>query len=641
MSWSENNEWLQPDKHVRIPWHVVVRFLRTYRAALPQLSVAVLVILLGASYPIAMRSGLIAMSRGFTYASEHLYLVGLLAVAGSQLLLALSAFVGRSLTLRISTRVNAQTAVRYYEHMLGVSVEDYLAFRRRANLFQRVLDAMSVTSQFTEILLRIVQSSLLAVAYFLLLALTSRSAFGIAVLGAAVLWLITMTQSPKVRKRRTAVLAANYPLIERMTEVIEAITLIKTLGASAKVTKDVEQLVRQRTEAEYREGLGDAALSGGTQVLASVVTACILLLVGIAAMRTGRSAFDVLLVYFLTTSALPTIVDLALAQQSLVSISGNLANYFEVLDLPLEDEAAVTAPKAVRASGEYALALAVPAIAGASLEIDRAALTSGRWDQREFPGASAPHEFARHVSDILRVDHVSYKYAEATNMVLDSVSFSLAAQEHVCLIGRSGAGKSTILRLLLGLLRPECGDVYVRGRPLSAADSLAGWRRQFSMVSQNDYFFATSLRENLHYGLEQAPSDDELEDALGRVGLLSQVRALSSGLSTRFSRTSFSGGELQRFCIARALVRNPAVVLLDEPTSALDFESERKVLDAVAVLTETRTILTVAHRLSTVQRADRVLVLEGGRIAASGSHSDLLSTNEYYRSLCTFNSFLL
>jgi ATP-binding cassette subfamily B protein len=161
------------------------------------------------------------------------------------------------------------------------------------------------------------------------------------------------------------------------------------------------------------------------------------------------------------------------------------------------------------------------------------------------------------------------------------------------------------------------------------------------VVSQNDFLFDTSLRENMTFGLDEGVPDERISHALGLVDLWDDVQRLKGGLSTPFSPHLFSGGQKQRFFIARALLREPSIVLLDEPTSALDFETEKRVIAAIDQLVGKNTTITIAHRLSTVRNADRVIVMRDGRIEASGTHDELYQASGYYRALCEYNSFMV
>jgi subfamily B ATP-binding cassette protein MsbA len=213
------------------------------------------------------------------------------------------------------------------------------------------------------------------------------------------------------------------------------------------------------------------------------------------------------------------------------------------------------------------------------------------------------------------------------------VSFSGAPGETVALVGPSGAGKSTIFNLLPRLYDVSSGDVRIDGRDVRDV-TLASLRGAISLVAQEAVLFNDTVRANIALGREGA-STAEIEQAARDAAAHDFIAALPLGYDTPVGErgASLSGGERQRVALARAFLRNAPILLLDEATSALDAESEAKVQDALKRLAKGRTVLVIAHRLSTVRDADRILALDNGAIVEMGAHDDLIAKGGLYARL--------
>ena len=242
---------------------------------------------------------------------------------------------------------------------------------------------------------------------------------------------------------------------------------------------------------------------------------------------------------------------------------------------------------------------------------------------------------------LLDIKHLKLDFGSGAHAAraVDDVSLSIAAGETVAFVGESGAGKSTLVNLAMGVRPPTSGRVRLDGRDLRELD-LRTYRRQIGVVPQATILFSGSLRENVTYGLENV-SDAQLWAILAEANLAEFARALPQQLNTLLGEngTRLSGGQRQRLAIARALIRDPRIILLDEATSALDTESERLVQEALLRLTQGRTTLIVAHRFSTIRQADRIVVLQGGKIVETGSLDELMSLGGQFARLANLQSF--
>ena len=255
------------------------------------------------------------------------------------------------------------------------------------------------------------------------------------------------------------------------------------------------------------------------------------------------------------------------------------------------------------------------------------------WSQLE----AQPPEGAVSVAPLahaIECRELSFSYQGAAAKAIDRVSFTIAAGTSVAIVGPTGAGKSTVVDLLLGLLAPSEGAVLVDGRDIATARD--SWLRQVGYVPQEIVLIDDSLRRNIAFGV----SDDRIDEgriarAVAGARLESLVASLPGGLDAAMGERGIrlSGGERQRIAIARALYNEPAVLVFDEATSALDAQTERELGDAIDRIRGERTVIVIAHRMTTVRRCDQIFVLERGRLTAQGRYEELLDRSELFRAL--------
>jgi ATP-binding cassette subfamily B protein len=230
------------------------------------------------------------------------------------------------------------------------------------------------------------------------------------------------------------------------------------------------------------------------------------------------------------------------------------------------------------------------------------------------------------VSDVrgsIEFRSVTYHYPTAEQPAVNEVTLTIPAGRSVAIVGPSGGGKSTLLRLTIGFRRPTHGEILLDGQDMNSID-MRSWRKSISVVPQESVFFEGSIRENILFGAENVDESD-FEQILDAANVREFVEPLPNGLDSRIGEggARLSGGQRQRLAIARALIRDPSVIVLDEPTSALDVMSEKLVQDAIERLIEGRTTLIVAHRLSTIRNVDQVVVMKEGRIVEMGTYAEL------------------
>ena len=240
----------------------------------------------------------------------------------------------------------------------------------------------------------------------------------------------------------------------------------------------------------------------------------------------------------------------------------------------------------------------------------------------------------------LRIQQVHYAY-DGQRRALNGLDLEITPGEHIAIVGPSGSGKSTLVSLLLGFMWPDSGQILVGDLPL-AQDNIQAWRRQLGWIPQRAHLFHGTLLDNIRLGMPDA-SMDAVMNACEAARALPFIQALPQGLETPVGEggQGLSGGQVQRIAIARALVRNSPWLLLDEPSAHLDPESERLVTQALDDLGEGRTVISIAHRLQSVRKADRIVVMRDGRVIQSGGFEQLAKTPGAFRELLEAGGELL
>jgi ATP-binding cassette, subfamily B, bacterial MsbA len=260
--------------------------------------------------------------------------------------------------------------------------------------------------------------------------------------------------------------------------------------------------------------------------------------------------------------------------------------------------------------------------------------------QSVFDLIDSPHETNEGDKQIARArgeiefKNVSIRYENAKRLAIDNLSFTIQPGEKVALVGRSGSGKTTLVNLLPRFYELQQGMILLDGIDIRALD-LRNLRSQYSLVSQDIVLFNDTIFNNIAYGVLRNASESDVIAAAKAAHAWDFIQQMPDGLQNEIGDRGvrLSGGQKQRIAIARAILKNAPILLLDEATSALDGESEQHVQAALDTLMQGRTTLVIAHRLSTIENADRILVMDHGRIVESGSHQTLLAQNGYYSKL--------
>lgn len=233
----------------------------------------------------------------------------------------------------------------------------------------------------------------------------------------------------------------------------------------------------------------------------------------------------------------------------------------------------------------------------------------------------------------LKLEDIGFSYGE-DQFTLKNINVEIPAYGQIAIVGRSGSGKTTLLHLMAGLLPPLEGKLMVNGKGLSAYKE-EDWFDQLSYISQHPYIFSGTIGENIAIGSKADTSRQEIEEAAEQAGIAHMITTLEKGYDTPVGEAGrgLSGGEKQRLAIARAFLKKPAIILFDEPTIGLDLQTEQILQSSIKQLARHSTVITVAHRLHTIKNADKILFLDNGRLMATGTHEELLTTLTEYRDM--------
>lgn len=394
------------------------------------------------------------------------------------------------------------------------------------------------------------------------------------------------------RRIRSATTKAQERVGAMSASVERALSAIRTIKASRAEERETQAIYDDATKA-YEQGTRIAKLAAAVSPIAQIAfnTAFIVVL-GFGGYRvaTGETSISSLVTFvILLFFMIGPLISAFGAYNSVMSALGALARIEEIMVLPEEEDSTITSHR--KTKGKFAL---------------------------EFKKVSFHYETTPE---------------EAPNQILKEVSFKIEKGSRVALVGPSGAGKSTIFSLIERFYEPTNGTILLEGQPVTEF-SRSSLREQIGYVEQDAPVLAGSIRENLLLGKGDA-TDEELIEVLRQVNLTEVLQRDEKGLDAEVGENGImlSGGERQRLAIARALLAAPPILLLDESTSALDGPNEQRMREALDAVAENRTLVIIAHRLSTVVDCDQIMVLEHGRLIGIGTHSELVKSTPLYAEL--------
>jgi ABC-type multidrug transport system fused ATPase/permease subunit len=371
-----------------------------------------------------------------------------------------------------------------------------------------------------------------------------------------------------------------------ITEIISGIRLVKSFNTEARELERTKQSLQNRYEAELAAYRYNSAIVPLTETTGITVLLGLMIVGSSLLSESGNTTLPVLLTYTLALlRMLPRISHLNRMRSQISLLSGSLEAIYNFLS---------------RTSGLH------------------------------LPDGTQPYEKLKYD---LAFENVTFTYSSNSEPTLINISLPLKKGTTTAIVGPSGSGKSTLADLVMRFHDPDTGSIKVDGLDLREF-KLNSWRQAITMVSQDTFLFNASVRENIGYGCPEA-TELEILEAAKKAYAYEFVKDLPQGFDTIVGNrgTRLSGGQRQRIAIARAILRNPDILVLDEATSALDSNSERIVQKALEQVSRDRTVMVIAHRLSTIEKANNIVVLCNGRVVEQGTHQELLALQGEYCSL--------
>jgi ATP-binding cassette, subfamily B, bacterial MsbA len=508
-----------------------------------------------------------------TIAALPLALIGLFALRGlgDFIQTYCMGYVGRHIVKHLRSQIferMMQLPIGYYDRNSSSVLLSRLTYNTE-QVGQATTDSVVVTVREALTVIGSVTWLFLLNARLALIALT---------MGPLVAWLVTVINR-KFRRYSRRIQDSMGDITRVAKETLDAPRVIKVYNAQRYQNAQFES-VNEHNRRSYMRLVLTKGLSNPVVQLVMALGSAVVLSIAIADVIHGRSSMGQLLGF------LVALVNISQPLRSLVGVAGPLQqgvaagqSIFELLDEPAEPSGGTRVAQRVRGDIEF--------------------------------------------------DKVSFSYPIGKGVALRDLSLKVAAGEVLAIVGRSGSGKSTLVNLLPRFYDLSTGSVRVDGHDVREYE-LTSLREQIALVSQEVVLFNDTIRANIAFGREVSPA--AVEEAARAAHVLEFAQALPAGLDTMVGDRGvlLSGGQRQRISIARALLKNAPILILDEATSALDTESERVIQSALEELMHNRSTLVIAHRLSTVEKADRIVVMEAGGIVESGTHAELLAHNGQY-----------
>ena len=497
-------------------------------------------------------------------------------------------FLNRNILGALSRSANLNIIFRFYRHMLRLPLSFYQGLSSTGQVLSRLNEVTSAQQTVIQVLTDTAVNGILTVIYIGVLFLTEWR-LTLAVLVIAPLYLgVSIYFNRRTRQLSRQALESNAIMNGAMYEGLTGLKTIKALAAEHRFGRKSKKLIIQTNQISFRRTIFQSEAN---------------LVIGIV-------------------QALAVIVVLSLG--GYLVLNGTLtAGQFAAFILILRE-----------------LASPVSTLNGVNQQLQAAAVAIDRlFEILNYP-AEAGAEKGIEMPDVcghITLEHLHFSYTPGIE-VLHDINLDVEPGTTIALVGRSGAGKTTIANLLLRFYQPDSGCITIDGYALRDL-KIESLRSQFGVILQDDSLFSGTIADNLTFGLLRKVSHAELEEAARSANILDFIQSQPLGFNTVLKERgqSLSGGQRQRIAIARMFLRQPKILIMDEPSSALDNESEALIQQALKRLAQGRTTFIIAHRLSTIRNADRIVIIDNGRVAEQGTHDELLARKGVYWYL--YNSY--